>query len=113
MIGDVPEGDRLIAVRAERAGVEPGSGAVAVVAPLLAEGAGVAFGAVIDGDGASWCARWRSGNRVWRVVAVAPGCLPAGGGAVALAADRGERVAADRAVGCRLVVVRKRRDKPV
>ena len=43
MVGDVSDGDWLVAVGAERAGVEAGSGAVAVVAALLAEGAGVAL----------------------------------------------------------------------
>src|SRR6266849_2044263 len=110
LVGDVSYGDGLIAVGAERAGVEAGSRAVAVVAPLLPEGAGVASGAVINRNGASRCPGWQNddgfGGR--GVVAATPGLLPAGGCAVALTPDRGERVAADRAGGCRLVVVTRR-----
>src|SRR5258706_10509059 len=83
--GDVADRDGFVAVWAEPAEVDADAGVVAVVAPLLAEGAGVAGGALIDGDVAAGGAGWdhddRLGGRVG--VAWAPGGLAAGGGGVA------------------------------
>src|SRR6266508_2435474 len=53
LVGDVGDGDGFVAVWAQPAEVDAGSWAVAVVAPLLAEGSVVAFGALVDGDGAA------------------------------------------------------------
>ena len=98
LFDDVADRDRLVAVGAEAALVEAGAGGVAVVAPLLGEVAGVAAWALIDGAGSSAGARRDGGGdrTRWRV-AGAPGGLAAGGGAVGLAADRGERLLAGRA----------------
>ena len=80
LVGDVGDGDGFVAVWAESTEVDAGSWAVAVVAPLLAEGSVVAFGALVDGDGAAGCTWWddddRCGGRVG--VAGAPGGLAAG-----------------------------------
>src|SRR6266542_2528107 len=58
LVGDVGDGDGFVAVWARPAEVDAGSWAVAVVAPLLAEGSVVAFGALVDGDGAAGGAWW-------------------------------------------------------
>src|SRR5882724_5055376 len=99
----VGDGHRFVAVWAQAARGEAGAGLVAVLAPLLAEVAAVAFTALVDDVGASGRAcRGRGGRFGCRAgVSGAPGGLPAGGGAVALAADRGERGLADRAGGGR------------
>jgi hypothetical protein len=49
LVEDVADGDGLVAVWAEPAVVDAGAGLVAVVAVLLGEVAGVAFGALVDG----------------------------------------------------------------
>lgn len=81
LIEDVVDRDWLIAVWAEPAEIDADAGAVAVVAPLLAQVAGIAFGALVDGDVASGGAGrdgdGRCGGRVG--VAGAPGGLAAGG----------------------------------
>src|SRR6266545_7054190 len=78
LVGDVGDGDGFVAVWAQPAEVDAGSWAVAVVAPLLAEGSVVAFGALVDGDGAAggrggrvmtgvgagW--GWRARQAAWR-----------------------------------------------
>ena len=53
MTGDVADRDGFVAVGAEPAGVDAGAGPVAGVAPLLAEVAALACGALVDGDVAS------------------------------------------------------------
>jgi hypothetical protein len=120
LFDDVADRDGLITVGARAAEVKAGAGGVAVGAPLLAEVAGVAARALVDGDVPPAGGRWDgggSGSRLW--VAGTPGGLAAGGGAVGLAADRGERLLAGGAGrgprGGDVVtdVVRKRRDKPV
>jgi hypothetical protein len=115
LAGDVADGDRFVAVGAESAEVDAPAGLVAVVAPLVAELAGTAVGAFVDGDGPSGRVRRDDDGRSGRPVTGAPGRLAAGGSAVALPADRGEWLLAGRAGRGRrrLVVVRKRRDKPV
>ena len=120
LLDDVADRDGFVAVGAQAAEVEAGAGGVAVVAPLLAEVAGVAAWALVDGDGSpAGGRRDGGGGRPGLWVAGAPGGLAAGGGAVGLPADRGERLPAGGAgcgVRCGDVVtdvVRKRRDKPV
>src|SRR6266542_4359476 len=57
LVGDVGDGDGFVAVWAQPAEVDAGSWAVAVVAPLLAEGSVVAFGAWeegVGGAGGAW-----------------------------------------------------------
>lgn len=81
LVGDVADGDGFVAVRAESAEVDADAGSVAVVAPLLAEGAVVAVRALIDGDVSSVGA-WRDHDGwLWGGVGVAgaPGGLSAGG----------------------------------
>jgi hypothetical protein len=58
LVGDVADRDGFSqqAVGAEPAGVDAGAGLVAGVAPLLSEVAGLAFGALVDGDVASGAA---------------------------------------------------------
>jgi hypothetical protein len=53
LVGDVADGDGFVAVGAEAAEIDADAGSVAVVAPLLAEVAGVTSGALIYGDVAS------------------------------------------------------------
>src|SRR5664279_4952199 len=81
LIGDVADGDGLVAVGAQAAEVDADAGSVAFVAPLLAEVADAAFGALVDGDAASGGAWWQRDDR-WGclvMVAGAPGGLAAGG----------------------------------
>jgi len=49
-VEQVRDGDGFLAVRAEPAEPDPAAGAHALGAPLLAEVAGLALGALIDGD---------------------------------------------------------------
>src|SRR5882672_4222238 len=79
LVEDVADRDRCIAVRAESAEVEAYAGAVAVVAVLLAEVAGVAYGALIDGDVPSPGAGGHDDGWFRGGVAGAPGGLAAGG----------------------------------
>src|SRR6266511_3453434 len=76
----VGDGDGFVAVWARPAEVDAGSWAVAVVAPLLAEGSVVAFRALVDGDGAAGGAWWEGddGCGGWVGWAGAPGGLAAG-----------------------------------
>ena len=53
LFDDVADRDGFVAVGAGAAEVEAGAGGVAIVAPLLAEVAGVAGRALVDGDGSS------------------------------------------------------------
>jgi hypothetical protein len=96
LVGEVADGDGLAVVGgAQAAVVDADAGAVAVVAPLSPEVAEVTLGAAVDGDVASWGARGQRDDR-WEVgcgVAASPRVLPAGGCAVPLASDRGERAA--------------------
>jgi hypothetical protein len=110
LFGDVADGDRLVAVWAETAEVDAGAGPVAVVAPLLAELAVVACGALAGGDGASGRVGRDCDGRLGLLVGMAssPGGLAAGWRAVALAPDRRERPRAARACRCRLDVVTPR-----
>jgi hypothetical protein len=104
LFDEVADRDRFVAVGAQAAEVDPGAGAVAVVAPLLAQVAAVAGGAVVDGA----VAAWRSGrddDGSGGAVSRAPGRLPARGGAVALATGGGERGGAYRTRHGRLIVV--------
>jgi len=112
LVEDVADSHRRIACWTESAEVDAHAGLVAVVAVLLAEVAGFALRAFVDGDVTSPGAGRHDDSRSRSGVPGAPGGLAAGGRAVALTAGRGERVRADRA-GHRLDVVRKRRDKPV
>src|SRR6266699_3272589 len=96
LVEDVADGDGLIAVWAESAEVDAPAWAVAVVAVLLGEVAGVAFGALVDGDVTSRGAGRHDDGWSGVGVAGAPGGLAAGGCAVALAAGGGERGCADR-----------------
>src|SRR6266545_6710472 len=105
LVEDVADGDGFVAVGAASAEVDAFAGAVAVVAPLLSEVAGVAGGALVDGDVAAAGAGRHDEGRSGVGVAGAPGGLAAGGCAVALAPDRGERRRADRARRGRLDVV--------
>jgi hypothetical protein len=66
-------------VRAESAEVDAYAGAVAVVAVLLAEVAGVAFGALVDGDVSLVGPGWYDDGWFRGGVAGAPGGLSAGG----------------------------------
>jgi hypothetical protein len=94
LVGDVADGDWFVAVGAEAAEVDAGGGAVAVGAPLLAQAAGAAVGALVDGDLPSWGSpgKHEGGWGCPVVVAGAPGGLAAGGCAVPLPSDRGEGV---------------------
>src|SRR6266542_410800 len=85
--------------------VADGDWFVAVGAPLLARLAGVAGGALGDGDVAAGGAGRHDDGRSGVGVAGAPGGLAAGGCAVALPAGRGARGRADRARRYRLDVV--------
>src|SRR6266704_2760758 len=95
LVEDVADGDGLVAVWAESAEVDAGAGLVAVVAVLLAEVAGAAGGALVDGDVTSSGAGGHGDGWSRLGVAGAPGGLAAGGCAVALAAGRGVGVCAD------------------
>ena len=61
-VDEFVDGDGFVAVRAVPAGADPGAGAVAVVAPLLAEVAGFAVGAGVDGVRAAAARWWRRGE---------------------------------------------------
>jgi hypothetical protein len=95
LVEDVADGDGFVAVWAESAEVDSLAGLVAVVAVLLGEVAGVAPGALIDGDVTSAGGGGHDDGRSRLGVAGTPGGLAAGGCAVALPADRGECVRAD------------------
>src|SRR6266508_574665 len=95
LVEDVADGDGFVAVWAESAEVDALAGLVAVVAVLLGEVAGVASAALVDGDVTSAGGGGYDDGRSGLGVAGAPGGLAAGGGAVALPADRGECVRAD------------------
>lgn len=71
---EVGQRDGLVAMRAGTAGTDAAAEQLAVVAPLLAQVAGTAPRALVDG-----CEAWRSGGYLWRCgrVALAPGRLPA------------------------------------
>src|SRR2546423_4113306 len=97
LVEDVADRDGRVAVWAECAVVDTYAGLVAVVAVLLAEVAGVAFRALVDGDVSLSGAGGHDDGRFRLGVAGAPGGLAAGGCAVALPAGRGERGGADRA----------------
>src|SRR6266508_2661747 len=97
LVEDVADGDGLVAVWAESAEVDAHAGLVAVVAVLLGEVAGVACGALVDGDVPSPGAGRHDDGRSRVGVAGAPGGLTAGGCAVALPAGWGERGCTDRA----------------
>src|SRR6266576_542756 len=79
LVEDVADGDGFVAVWAESAVVDADAGLVAVVAVLLAEVAGVASGALVDGDVTSPGAGRHDDG--WSGVggAGAPGGLTAGG----------------------------------
>src|SRR4051794_135568 len=113
LLDDVADRDGFVAVGAWAAEAEAGAGGVAVVAPLLAEVAGVAVWALVDGDGSpAGGRRDDGGGRAGLRVAGAPGGLAAGGGAVALAADRGERLPAGGA-GCGCALPSECRPEPL
>src|SRR6266536_5719641 len=78
LVEDVADGDGLIAVWAESAEVDAHAGLVAVVAVLLAEVAGVAGGALVDGEVTSSGAGWHDDGWSGLGVAGAPGGLAAG-----------------------------------
>lgn len=93
-------GHGFAAVTALAAEADPGAGPLAVRAPLDAEVALVAFGALVDGDVATGLAgrRGHGGHRGRRVaLAGSPRGLPARRGAVGLPADPGEPEPARRA----------------
>jgi hypothetical protein len=81
LTGDIADRDGFVAVWAESAEVDADAGAVAVTAPLLAEVAALACGALVDGIGASGCAGWDHDGRLGGRIGVAgsPGGLAAGG----------------------------------
>ena len=81
---------------ADADGLGPG---VAVVAALLAEGAGVAVGALVDGHGSPLAFGGKRRLRGGRLVSATPGGLAAGIGAVLSPAVGNEQVAARRAGG--------------
>ncbi len=107
LVEEVIDRDGLVAGRAESAGTDTNAGPLAVWAPLHAEIALIAFGAVVDGDVAAMPGgredEWRGGEPA------TVGGLAAGLAAVALPAHRREAGPADRAgLGCRHVVVTQR-----
>ena len=90
-VEQVAQGDRLVAARARAARPEPTAPGVAGVASLLAEVAGVAERAGVDGVGAGHGRLGRGGPLR------PPGSLPAPGRAEALTAEALERCPAHRA----------------
>jgi len=87
---ELVEGDQGVTVGTRAARAEAGGESVAVVAALLAEVAGLAVGAGVDGAGASGLRWGRRSGRVgrWGGVAASVGGLPAGLVAVGLPAPR-------------------------
>ena len=67
------DGDGFVAVWAVPARADAGARPVAVVAPLVAEVAGVAVGAGVDGVPAAAAGGWWCGRRRWCGLAAAPG----------------------------------------
>src|SRR6266511_861066 len=85
LVEDVADGDWFVAVGAESAEVDALAGAVAVVAPLLAQLAGVAGGALVDGDvAAGGAGRHDDGRSGVGVAGVWGVGRPGGGGRVAV-----------------------------
>src|SRR6266545_3294704 len=107
VVEEIGDGDGLVARWAEPTGANPSAEGVAVRAALLAERAGLAGGALVDG-GRPWCAR-REQDRGQPLLGVAdpPGSLTAGIRAEASATGRAEAAAADRA-GYRYAIVTRR-----
>jgi hypothetical protein len=62
LAGEIADGGWFVAVGAEAAEVGAGAGPVAVVAPLLAQTAGAALGALVDGDRALAGSWWPGGG---------------------------------------------------
>ncbi len=106
---EVGDGDWFVAVGAVSAVVDAACWGGAVWAPLFADVAVVAGGALIDRDvfAAPWCGD-RVGGVWWGCVGAGPRGFAAVGRAESLTSDAGEHGAADRAVelvGCRRDVV--------
>src|SRR6266508_1203788 len=84
LVEDVADGDWFVAVGAESAEVDALAGAVAVVGQLLAQLAGVAGGALVDGNFAAGCSGRHDDARSGFGLACAPGGRAPGGCAVSL-----------------------------
>jgi hypothetical protein len=90
----ISQSNGFVAVWARASGADPTAELVAVRAVLLAQETCAAGRALVDG-----LRPWYAGREVGQLwgMAAPPGGLAAGGGAVALTADRGERSGAPRA----------------
>src|SRR5487761_1670871 len=101
--GEVADGNSLVAVRAGPAGSDTAAEDSAVVAALPAEVAGLAGRALIHGVVSGRQCGGQPGSHGLRAGVAAPAGLAAGIGAPAAPSGGGERLAAGRAPGGRIV----------